>query len=84
MIDDDFPNHRLHSIIKIIVQTRIIRPTRPSFPSTIHVQLSMNLLPFQGVDGVCCYPPRCGGLACVALSGRKVAYLMRKTAHLLS
>jgi hypothetical protein len=71
----NFLNHRLHSIIKIIVQTRITRPPRPSFRlmilSTIHVQLSINLLPFQGVDGVDHYPPRCGGLACVALSGRK-------------
>ncbi|MDR0611399.1 MAG: hypothetical protein LBG58_14925 [Planctomycetaceae bacterium] len=30
-----------------------------------------DLLPFQGVDRVDHYPPRCGGLACVALSGRK-------------
>ncbi|MDR0609306.1 MAG: hypothetical protein LBG58_04295 [Planctomycetaceae bacterium] len=87
MIDYDFLNflnflnHSLHSIIKnhssdikIIVQTRITRPTRPSFRlqySNIHVQLSINLLPFQGVDRVYRYPPRCGGLACVALSGRK-------------
>ncbi|MDR0608542.1 MAG: hypothetical protein LBG58_00340 [Planctomycetaceae bacterium] len=38
VIDDDFRNHRLHSIIKIIVQSPC---------STLN-----DLLPFQGVDRV--------------------------------
>ncbi|MDR2117703.1 MAG: hypothetical protein LBP87_15100, partial [Planctomycetaceae bacterium] len=41
---------------------------------TLHYQLfTLNycMLPFQGVDGLGRYPPRCGGLACVAPSGRR-------------
>ena len=86
VIDDDFLNHRLHLIIKIIVQTITCvalsgrkndrHPQTENAPHLYHSanypHLTLNyLLPFQGVDGVCRYPPRCGGLACVALSGRK-------------
>ncbi|MDR1268548.1 MAG: hypothetical protein LBK82_03385 [Planctomycetaceae bacterium] len=42
------------------------------FPlSTINFPLSTNRLPLQGDCSGGTYPPRCGGLACVALAGRR-------------
>jgi hypothetical protein len=35
------------------------------------------MLPFQGVDGIMDnYPPRWGGLASIALAGRRISRLM--------
>ncbi|MDR2115235.1 MAG: hypothetical protein LBP87_02525, partial [Planctomycetaceae bacterium] len=47
---------------------------------TIHYSLltiNYHILPFQGVDWGTLIPPRCGGLACVALSGRRKHIILR-------